>query len=188
MIMASFAINRYSIVNQQEQQLIEELKQQQLLNSRDHQILKQYQSNNGRILSPYESWTASQLLHEHERRQSPHQPQDCHTTNLPPYELTNSTDVNNIMFDHHLMPNIPPLPENTFYVYGSPTHVQSQHNSSNIYGLTPTQQPPQPQPQPLQHHQYTDNMHCSGSSSVTSSTTSGSSHDVIQRKSNTTIV
>ncbi|XP_019760320.1 calcium-activated chloride channel regulator 4 [Dendroctonus ponderosae] len=74
---------RYSLVNQQEQQLIEELKQQQ-----QHQMQQQRDNlppaysglsvisnntinRNGQPLSPYNSWSASQLLHEHERRYSP---------------------------------------------------------------------------------------------------------------------
>lgn len=73
-----------------EKQLIEELKQQQQF--QHHQIINDMMlidssptgcnlsiisssnntlTRNGRILSPYESWTASQLLHEHERRHSP---------------------------------------------------------------------------------------------------------------------
>lgn len=165
---------RYSLVNQQEQQLIEELKQQQLFSSRDQQFLKQLQPSNGRILSPYESWTASQLLHEHERRQSPHQPQDC-LTNLPPYELTNSSDVNNGIFDQ-LMPQLPPLPENNFYVYSSPNH--SQINANSIYGMVPKHA--------VSQHLYVDNVHSSGggSSPVTSSTNSSTCNDVVKRKNN----
>lgn len=84
--------SRYSLVQHQDQQLIEELKSQQaahvLQMSRQSEMMitanNMYANNNnmlpsngntltrdGRILSPYESWTASQLLHEHERRISP---------------------------------------------------------------------------------------------------------------------
>lgn len=83
--------NRYSLVHHQEQQLIEELKTQQqhvLQSQYSRQDIMQTPNNfgnglsvissntntltrNGRTLSPYESWSASQLLHEHERRHSP---------------------------------------------------------------------------------------------------------------------
>ncbi|CAD7094161.1 unnamed protein product [Hermetia illucens] len=69
----------------------------------------------GRVLSPYDSWTASQLLHEHEYRVS------------PIGDLLESPD--------HLTPNydappIPPLPLNTdsYQIYGeSVTQPNRQH-------------------------------------------------------------
>ncbi|XP_050298219.1 calcium-activated chloride channel regulator 4-like [Anthonomus grandis grandis] len=72
---------RYSLVNQQEQQLIEELKQQQQMQQQRDNLPPAYSGlsvistntivRNGQPLSPYNSWSASQLLHEHERRYSP---------------------------------------------------------------------------------------------------------------------
>ncbi|XP_066158992.1 calcium-activated chloride channel regulator 4-like [Euwallacea fornicatus] len=73
---------RYSLVNQQEQQLIEELKQQQQMQLQRDNMPPAYSGlsvisnntitrNGGQPLSPYNSWSASQLLHEHERRYSP---------------------------------------------------------------------------------------------------------------------
>lgn len=69
----------YSLVHQQEQQLIEELKQQQHMQHQPNNYSSSGLSvisggtlqRNGHTLSPYNSWSASQLLHEHERRHSP---------------------------------------------------------------------------------------------------------------------
>ncbi|KAF7265700.1 hypothetical protein GWI33_020783 [Rhynchophorus ferrugineus] len=66
----------------QEQQLIEELKQQHQIHQQQMDALPPAYSGlsvisnntinrNGQPLSPYNSWSASQLLHEHERRYSP---------------------------------------------------------------------------------------------------------------------
>jgi hypothetical protein len=61
--------------------LIEEMKQQQRFQQQQHQamldaygdqqILTSTLTRNGQYLSPYESWSASTLLAEHEVRQSP---------------------------------------------------------------------------------------------------------------------
>lgn len=91
---------RYSLVHQQEQQLIEELKQQQQNQYQGHYGTNTMNNMNvsvisggpgQRTLSPYESWTASQLLHEHERRHSPLEemmqpqiPQDHYNVIVPP--------------------------------------------------------------------------------------------------------
>lgn len=71
---------RYSLVHQQEQQLIEELKQQhsqrEMVPNNNYAGLSVISSSTlqrGHTLSPYNSWSASQLLHEHERRHSPMQ-------------------------------------------------------------------------------------------------------------------
>ncbi|CAG9830737.1 unnamed protein product [Diabrotica balteata] len=65
---------RYSLVNQQEHQLIEELKQHQQQREPNYEgvsVISNNTINRNQILSPYNSWSASQLLHEHERRRSP---------------------------------------------------------------------------------------------------------------------
>lgn len=118
---------RYSLVHQQEQQLIEELKQQQM-----HREQNPYGGNlsvisnngipqrNGPILSPYNSWTASQLLHEHERRHSPIEGP------IPEDEML----VSGHQEDHYNAPPVPPLPAYSsngyppnYNVYGNPNPI-----------------------------------------------------------------
>lgn len=69
----------------------------------------------GRTLSPYQSWTASQLLHEHERRHSPYggRPED---------EILNGNG--------QLPPPVPPLPAYS-------TSHNSVYSSGSIYGVHP---------------------------------------------------
>lgn len=142
---------RYSIVHQQEQQLIEELKQQQHIQQQhiQQQQLQQqqqqqqqqqghYVTNNmmtsnlnnmnvsvisgGHTLSPYESWTASQLLHEHERRHSPME------------GMLESQQGMLLPQDHYnvvIPPPVPPLPSYNGYAV----------NYGGIYGV---HQPPPP--------------------------------------------
>lgn len=116
---------RYSLIQHpgdQQQQLIEELKQQQ-------QYGVAIISNDGRTLSPYESWSASQLLHEHEvRRHSPHDESMHH-------HMQQGT------VDHYgviIPPPVPPLP-----AYGS----QNVYGST-IYGTQPVLPAYHPQPPP----------------------------------------
>lgn len=147
---------RYSLVNQQEQQLIEELKQQQ-------QVLHQHRDNYGvsvisnntinrnqPILSPYNSWSASQLLHEHERRHSPMDGNIMEEDQMMPNQdmLMNGDHISintqsldhmslngNQMQDHyvgHLPPPVPPLP--AFANNGYPINY-------NIYGTHQSQSP-----------------------------------------------
>ncbi|KAL3274718.1 hypothetical protein HHI36_016093 [Cryptolaemus montrouzieri] len=86
---------RYSLVNQQEQQLIEELKQQQQQINREASYggVSVITNRNGHPLSPFNSWTASQLLHEHERRHSP-------LENMPEEQLNHDMMMNGSQIDH----------------------------------------------------------------------------------------
>lgn len=73
----------------------------------------------GRILSPYQSWTASQLLHEHERRQSPY---GCR----PNEEITNNGKC------QQYPPHVSPLqnyPANHNNIY-SPGNAYGVHHGS----------------------------------------------------------
>ncbi|XP_030763099.1 calcium-activated chloride channel regulator 1-like [Sitophilus oryzae] len=148
---------RYSLVNQQEQQLIEELKQQ-------HQIHQQQRDNlppaysglsvisnntinrNGQPLSPYNSWSASQLLHEHERRYSPMDNMMSEEPLMTHQEVLAQMDhmsINGQSMDHMSVnahqiteqypPPVPPLP--AFNNGGYPVNY-------NIYGVhqAPSQQ------------------------------------------------
>lgn len=124
---------RYSLVQQQEQQLIEELKQQQqqqygTVGMNVSVISGGTLQRNGRTLSPYESWSASQLLHEHERR---HSPMD-EMLQPPPQQYTDQYG-NNL----GVPPPVPPLPAYNGY----PVNY-------NIYGVHPSQQMVYHQPPP----------------------------------------
>ncbi|XP_044735945.1 calcium-activated chloride channel regulator 1-like [Chrysoperla carnea] len=104
---------RYSIVQQQEAQLIEELKQQQIQHQQQQQrefmqtpnqmgnvsVISNntLQRNGGRILSPYESWTASQLLYEHERRNSPMEDMMNQQTQLISQDQNDHMSINDHM-------------------------------------------------------------------------------------------
>lgn len=148
------AKNRYSLVHHQEQQLIEELKQthhmQRDIPTYGHpgvSIISASNtlSRNGRILSPYESWTASQLLTEHERRHSPTDELLMPNVNgidglvdMPPNDQMlllnnhhNRSDCASLL-GSHMAPPVPPLP------YGD---YQSQSNYV-IYGRGQNQPPP----------------------------------------------
>lgn len=124
---------RYSLVNQQEQQLIDELKQQQQAINREatYAGVSVISNRNGSThpLSPFNSWSASQLLHEHERRHSPME-------NMSEEQMNHEMMMNNSQMDHmsvngqqiehmslnghpqmveqyqqtHLAPPVPPLP------------------------------------------------------------------------------
>lgn len=67
---------RYSIVHDHDNELLDKIKDNHLIYRPCAltAVVAASKSNtltrNGQILSPYESWTASQLLHEHERRHS----------------------------------------------------------------------------------------------------------------------
>ncbi|GAB0087730.1 calcium-activated chloride channel regulator 1 [Sergentomyia squamirostris] len=157
------AKNRYSLVHHQEQQLIEELKQSHHM-QRDipATISNTYvpsglsiisASNtlgrNGRTLSPYESWTASQLLGEHERRHSPTDELlmtngngsiDGMTDHMPPNDqmllLNNHHNRSDCisLSGSHMAPPVPPLPYNS-------NEYQTQTNYV-IYGRGQNQPPP----------------------------------------------
>lgn len=153
---------RYSLVNQQEQQLIEELKQQQQMQQqRDNYGVSVISNNtinrNQPILSPYNSWSASQLLHEHERRHSPLEVNIMEEDHMIPHqEIMMNGDhmsINTQSLDHlslngnqmpehytgHLPPPVPPLPAFTgngypvnYSIYGvhqpqSPHHIPQGH-------------------------------------------------------------
>lgn len=191
--------NRYSLVQHHDQQLIEELKTQQahvLSMTRQSDMIITPNGNNlysnncmglipssngntltreGRTLSPYESWTASQLLHEHERRISPTDEvmgqgmggiNSGHMMGVP----MNGHDMDPMMMandqmmllngGHHGMrsdcvslsgaPPVPPLPYNG--------QEQYQQSGYNIYSTSTNQPPPmysaiQRNPNPQQQQQ-----------------------------------
>lgn len=84
-----------------------------VLDSYDHEYMLQAHetlSRDGRFLSPFESWTASQLLVEHERRQSP---------------IENDPSIMYIDSNGELVPPIPPHP------YQS-TYATAQDNSGRM--------------------------------------------------------
>ncbi|EFA08980.2 calcium-activated chloride channel regulator 4 [Tribolium castaneum] len=139
---------RYSLVNQQEQQLIEELKQQQMVHYQQRDLgtpNQGYQglsvisnstlNRNGHTLSPYNSWSASQLLHEHERRHSPMENMDDQVNTHQ--DLLMNPQADHMSQDHmslnghyptqhHIPPPVPPLP--AFNSNGYPVNY-------NIYGV-----------------------------------------------------
>lgn len=109
---------RYSLVNQQEHQLIEELKQHQQQHDMNYEgvsIISNNTINRNQILSPFNSWSASQLLHEHERRRSPMENQEQMMQHQE--MMMNSEHMEHMshqMPEHyvqgHLPPPVPPLP------------------------------------------------------------------------------
>lgn len=141
----NFSTNkRCSIDNYHEQQLIEELKQQQQQQSYNHCQLSIISTNTntlvtkGRNLSPYESWTASQLLHEHERRHSPvDEMMNQHAFNNPDMQHLNHPHADQISLLNSSIaagngPPVPPLPYQ---------QLGYQHNF-HIYGVSQNQPPP----------------------------------------------
>lgn len=94
--------------------LFEEMKQQRKF--QQQAIADTYSSNgtmtrNGRYLSPYESWTASQLLHEHERR----------------HESPMEIDPSMMYVDANGMEQVPPIPPHPYqgnygYTTGDVSH------------------------------------------------------------------
>lgn len=145
---------RFSLVQQQEQQLIEELKQQQQhQQQRDHMntpnnnysglsIISNTLQRNGHTLSPYNSWSASQLLHEHERRHSPMQDEQLNQEMMLGDQISLNVDHmslsgHNTLPEHYgHPPPVPPLP--TYATNGYPLNYQ-------IYGVHQQQQQQQPQ-------------------------------------------
>lgn len=153
---------RYSLVHQQEQQLIEELKQQQMqhdqMNSPNNNygalsvISNNTLQRNGQTLSPYNSWSASQLLHEHERRHSPMDGNMMQDEQLQHHDAMSQLDHMSIsgqnpehmqvmgqVPEHYVQgqfpPPVPPLP--AFNANGYPVNY-------NIYGVhQPIQSPNQ---------------------------------------------
>lgn len=157
---------RYSLVHQQEQQLIEELKQQQMqqreLNTQNNTYtgLSVISSNslqrNGHTLSPYNSWSASQLLHEHERRHSPMDnmiPEDQllahHQSELDHMSL-NGQNVDHISMNGHQI--VTQIPDHYGQTHAPPVPPLPAYNSNgypvnyNIYGV---HQPPPQQNHPI---------------------------------------
>ncbi|XP_055625136.1 calcium-activated chloride channel regulator 1-like isoform X2 [Toxorhynchites rutilus septentrionalis] len=162
-----------------EQQLIEELKQQQHIidsqsfivptnnnncavsiissTSNNTTLTRTYNPNpmvpGGRTLSPYESWSATQLLQEHEQHHHhPHHHQatlldDLVDNNVPQQyygtQPHSQHDQMSLLNNNHITestPPVPPLPiyttthsgNNTSYVYGHQTTAgQSNHGSAN---------------------------------------------------------
>ncbi|XP_055858011.1 calcium-activated chloride channel regulator 4-like [Episyrphus balteatus] len=96
------------------------------------------------ILSPYESWTASQLLHEHERRTSPldelmNQVNLKHNNLHSVDQVSNNIDAMSLNGNGGGPPPVPPLPYAPDiyqhfqypYVYGTmPKQQQQQHHDS----------------------------------------------------------
>lgn len=135
---------RFSLVQQQEHQLIEELKQQQQMQQRDHMsapnnnysglsvISNTTLQRSGHTLSPYNSWSASQLLHEHERRHSPLQDEQMTQEMILGDQI--SLNVDHMSLNGHgglpehygHPPPVPPLP--TYTSNGYPVNYQ-------IYGV-----------------------------------------------------
>lgn len=120
-------------------------------------------------LSPYQSWTASQLLHEHERRTSPY------------------GQIGD--FDNQYPPPVPPLPA---YQQQQLQQQQQQGNTENIYGASPGdlyQQQQQQQnglPPPGQYNNYHRNNMILFNQSLQGSLSSVSSGD--KKKRNITMV
>ncbi|XP_055703162.1 calcium-activated chloride channel regulator 1-like [Phlebotomus papatasi] len=172
------AKNRYSLVHHQEQQLIEELKQTHhmqreipvtLSGTYGPQGLSIISTSNtlgrnGRTLSPYESWTASQLLTEHERRHSPTDELlmpngntciDGLVDHVPPNDqmlLLNHNRSDCVSLSgSHMAPPVPPLPysdyqtQTNYVIYGrgqnQPPPMYSVVNRNNTSpGAAPPQQ------------------------------------------------
>ncbi|CAG9863807.1 unnamed protein product [Phyllotreta striolata] len=110
---------RYSLVHQQEQQLIEELKHhhQQRDNYEGVSVISNHSINRNQVLSPYNSWTASQLLHEHERRRSPmegnmpgQEQMMCHQGLLINGDADHMGPMTDAYGQTHMPPPVPPLP------------------------------------------------------------------------------
>ncbi|XP_044252912.1 calcium-activated chloride channel regulator 4-like [Tribolium madens] len=149
---------RYSLVNQQEQQLIEELKQQQMVHYQQRDLgtpNQGYQglsvisnstlNRNGHTLSPYNSWSASQLLHEHERRHSPMENMDDQVN--PHQDLMmnpqgdhmslNGQNVDHMSLNghypnqHHIPPPVPPLPAFNSNGYPANYTIYGVHQGNN---------------------------------------------------------
>nr|XP_022916415.1 calcium-activated chloride channel regulator 4-like [Onthophagus taurus] len=166
---------RYSLVQQQEQQLIEELKQQHLQNpqnysglsvisngslQRNHDSQNVNSQNQNYIqptLSPFNSWSASQLLHEHERRHSPADEQMLtqhqEIMNQLDHMSLNGQNVDHVsLSSHHQMGNLdhynngvsghvpPPVPPLPVFNGGYPPvkYIYGVHPASNqIYQSMP---------------------------------------------------
>lgn len=186
--------NRYSLVQHQDQQLIEELKTQQahvlqmtrqseMMITPNNMYAGMIPSNgntltrDGRILSPYESWTASQLLHEHERRISPtDEVMGQGMGNMNGHLMVapmNGHEMDPMMANDQMMllngghpgmrsdcvslsgaPPVPPLPYNG----QQDQHQYQQNNGYNIYATSTNQPPPmysaiQRNPNPQQQQQ-----------------------------------
>lgn len=170
---------RYSLVHHQEQQLIEELKQQQMHQQQREQLNTPNNNYGGvsvistntlqrgaqQTLSPYNSWSASQLLHEHERRHSPMENMmgDDSMIGQQDMLMNDHMSLNGQNIDHvsinghqggggqmneynqgHIPPPVPPLP--AYNASGYPVNY-------NIYGVHQPQQAPPPPPNQQQIYQ-----------------------------------
>lgn len=173
---------RYSIVHDHDSEFLEKLKHDMIYRPCNLNIsLGESKSNtltrNGQILSPYESWTASQLLHEHERRHSslddmmnpimdgdPHHNTDnislINSIHQQVERLSISNGIGcgivNTMVNSTPIgpPPVPPLPYTT-NCSGYPVNYQiygnypgGVQNSSNYSTVMRSQHPPQYQQQP----------------------------------------
>lgn len=119
-------------------------------------------------LSPYQSWTASQLLHEHERRTSPY------------------GQIGD--FENQYPPPVPPLPAYQQQQLQQQQQQQQQANSENIYGTAPGhfQQQQNGLPPPGQYNNYHRNNMILFNQSLQGSLSSVSSGD--KKKRNITMV
>lgn len=120
---------RFSVAQlQQEEQMLQQQQQQQQQHATPHIVPNPNASGistisngtstlvRGRTLSPYQSWTASQLLHEHERRHSPY-------GGVGEEVIGNGNQT-------QLPPPVPPLPS------FNPQH-NGMYTSGPIYGVHP---------------------------------------------------
>lgn len=175
---------RYSIANEHDNDLLDKIKQDHHLIYRPcalTAIVAASKTNtlnrNGQILSPYESWTASQLLHEHERR---HSSLDDMINPIMDHEGHHNTDnISLINSSHHQVervsisnggglvnsmmnstpigaPPVPPLPYTTnssgypmnYQIYSSNYATSAQLPNANTYSTVLRTHQPQHQMQP----------------------------------------
>ncbi|CAH1107269.1 unnamed protein product [Psylliodes chrysocephalus] len=144
---------RYSLVNQQEQQLIEELKHHQQQRDNNYEgvsVISNNTINRNQILSPYNSWSASQLLHEHERRRSPMMDGNMSQEQIMNHQglMLNEEQMSNV--DHmslnghqilepysqsHMPPPVPPLPVFGDNRYPPNYEVYDVHPSMHVHPI-----------------------------------------------------
>ncbi|XP_025412425.1 calcium-activated chloride channel regulator 1-like [Sipha flava] len=179
------ALTNELIYNHQQQQ--QQQQQQQHQQQHQHQQQQQphpyHHQSNGHLsvisgatltrapkpLSPYQSWTASQLLHEHERRTSPY------------------GQIGD--FDTQYPPPVPPLPAyQQQQLQQQQQQQQQQGNTENIYGTAPGHYQPQQNglPPPGQYNNYHRNNMILFNQSLQGSLSSVSSGD--KKKRNITMV
>ncbi|XP_001850631.2 calcium-activated chloride channel regulator 1 [Culex quinquefasciatus] len=168
------AKKRYSTMgptHPMEQQLIEELKQQQHIIDSQSFLVPTSNNNNcavsiistasnnttltrtynpnptipgGRTLSPYESWSATQLLQEHDHHHPHHQPtlmDDLVDNNVPqqfyqtqPHSQHDQMSLLNNNHLHESTPPVPPLPIYTTSNSNNGGYIPSNHGSNSSLG------------------------------------------------------